>query len=114
MDAAPSVSPQLPQAEAQTYAMPLHPPSAARPEMATVADTTDTTTLTPQPDVQQIHQDKPAIGFGGLSNEFLLSMQSALEKLGYDLSSTDLMAQLASEWRKQWALCCQKRNMSDI
>lgn len=40
---------------------------------------------------------KPPGGFGGLSNEFLSDMQAALEALEYDLSSADIMQQLAGD-----------------
>jgi hypothetical protein len=41
--------------------------------------------------------DQPGGSFGGLPNQFLQDMQSGLEALGFDLTSPDIMQQLAGD-----------------
>lgn len=80
----------LPQAFAHATPPPVAPPTLA------------VSTEHAEPEAQQEQQEEvkettaePAVHFGGLSKEFLQSMQSALEQLNYDMASADLVAQLA-------------------
>jgi hypothetical protein len=65
-----------------------------------LAVSTDTAVAVEEEEVEE--KEPPATtappgGFGGLSKEFLSNMQDALEILGYDLSSADIMQQLAAD-----------------
>ena len=80
----------------------LQPSPAARqlaPELnkadtpAPAAPATTATDSLPQPSAASATPDS----FGGLDMDFLRNMQSALEDLGYDLTSQNIMEQLASD-----------------
>jgi hypothetical protein len=100
----PQLGAQAP-AHAHTFAAPTPPPPVSDLQLAPVSHPDAAAPL--QEDEWEVVEAKakPAASFGGLSSEFLKSMQSALEQLGYDLTSSTLMAQLAGViW---WRLHCQ-------
>ena len=92
------------------------PPSTAQQPMAMdFANDLDTPAVTAAPEIVTKPQESatsmpgetevavdaaganPEGGFGGLSNEFLKAMQDALEDLGWDLGSADIMEQLGDD-----------------
>jgi rubrerythrin len=71
--------------------------STAPPAVATKPQDTDTAAAEETAGEAAAAKASPEIGFGGLSKEFLMAMQDALEDLGLDLSSADIMQELAGD-----------------
>jgi len=93
-----------PPAMAHQHAPPPAPPSSAlaisaAPAAAAAPPEVAARAASPEPELQQEGREEEAPrvagSFGGLSTDFLQAMQSSLEALGYDLSSADLMQELA-------------------
>lgn len=79
---------------------PAPPPAVtAAPQPATVTANPDVQALESDEveDEQREEADLSSSGFGGLDMTFLKDMQSGLESLGYDLTSSDIMQQIVQD-----------------